>query len=114
MYRQISFPYEYLEKQLHNIHHLTVMSSADLVTCIENLAFGFYKYHQKSHYSMASSITPTWDVSLLLAHLVSQGEVLQSLSIRRLSVNFFVLSATPLKPLKIITKLPTYIIRLGL
>ena len=41
-----------------------------------------------------------------LAHLVSQGEVLRSLSVRRPSsvrhsVNFLVLHATPLKPLKV-------------
>ena len=49
-----------IEKQLHNMHHLTAVSTADLVTCIEHLAFWFYKYHQNSRSSVASSINPTW------------------------------------------------------
>ena len=55
-----------IEKELHNVHHLTAVSTADLVTCSEHLAFWFYKYHQNYRSSVVSSITPTWVVSLLL------------------------------------------------
>ena len=51
------FPYEYLsKKQLHIIHHLTAVSTADLVTCIEHLAFWFYKYHQNYRSSVVSYV----------------------------------------------------------
>ena len=48
-----------IEKQLHNMHHLTAVFTADLVTCIEHLAFWFYKYHQDARSSVVSYITPT-------------------------------------------------------
>ena len=47
-----------IEKQLHNMHNLTAVSTADLVTCIKHLAFWFYKYRQNSRSSVVSSITP--------------------------------------------------------
>ena len=59
-----------IKKQLHNMHHLTTMSTDDLMTCIEHLAFWFYTYHQNSHSSVVSYITPTWVVSLLLCFLL--------------------------------------------
>ena len=62
--------YEYLSKNnciwIINMHHLTAVSTADLVTGIEHLAFWIYKYHQNSRSSVVNSITPTWVVSLLL------------------------------------------------
>ena len=56
---------------LMNIYRKTIASSncrvhADLVTCIEHLAFWFYKYHQNSRSSVVSYITPTLVASLLL------------------------------------------------
>ena len=50
-----------IDKQLQILHHLTTVSTADLVTSIEHLVFWFYNYHQNSRSSEVSSITPTWD-----------------------------------------------------
>ena len=51
-----------IKTQLQNMHHdLTAVSTADIVTCIEYLAFWFYKYHQNSRSRVASSITPICD-----------------------------------------------------
>ena len=55
-----------IEKQLHNMHHLTAVSTDDLVNDIEHSTFCFYKYYQNARSSVASSITPTWIMSLLL------------------------------------------------
>ena len=40
----------------YNMHHLTGVSTADLVTGIEHLVFRFYKYYQYSRSSVVSSI----------------------------------------------------------